>query len=214
MLKQQRQPGCKEIRRLLIADDHLIAAEGLARICSDVAETIELVISGDQLLKSLRQTPPNVVIAETTLPIISGLDAMRFARSEGYLMPFLFLTRHGDLGEAASAVRWGARGYLTKTADQAELLDAVKTVLAGGVYFSAAVLTLSPCSDTGSAYGLTTSQVGIIRQLGQGLRAKEIAYTMGLSTRTIEHHKFLMMRRLGVHGTIELVAKAREIGVI
>lgn len=214
VLKQQRRSGCKRIRRLLIADDQAIAAEGLARICSDVAETIELVVSGDQLLKSLRKMPPDLVIGESALPIVSGIDAMRVARSEGYAVPFLFLTRSADLREAASSIRWGARGYLTKTADQAEVLEAVETLLAGGIYFSSEVLTSAPCLDAGNAYGLTASQVGIIRQLGQGLRAKEIAFALGLSTRTIEHHKFLMMRRLGVHGTIELVAKAREVGVI
>lgn len=71
--------------------------------------------------------------------------------------PLMTRTRRADLGEAASSVRWGDRGYLTKTADQAELLEAVKTVLAGGIYFSVAVLTSPPRSDTGSAYGLTPS---------------------------------------------------------
>lgn len=154
----KKRPGsCRRIRRLLIADDHLIVAEGLAKICSDLADTIELVISGDQLLDRVQETPPDLVIAETELPILSGINAMRIARSRGQALPFLFLTRRADLGEAASSVRWGARGYLTKTADQAELLEAVKTVLAGGIYFSVAVLTSPPRSDTGSAYGLTPS---------------------------------------------------------
>ena len=68
--------------------------------------------------------------------------------------------------------------------------------------------------DPALSHGLSGTQVGILKQLGQGLRAKEIGYARGLSTRTIEHHKFVMSRKLGVHGTVELVRKAREIGVI
>lgn len=156
-MKQHRQSGCKRIRRLLIADDQLIAAEGLARICCNVADTIELVVSGDQLLKSLRTRPPDLVIGETRLPILSGIDAMKVARSEGHAVPFLFLTRHANVCETAASVRWGARGYLTKTADQTEVLEAIESVLAGGIYFSSTVLTSPRCSEARNASWLTTS---------------------------------------------------------
>lgn len=206
--------SCQRIRKLLIADDHLIAAEGLARICFDLADMIELVVSGEQLLKRLRNASPDLVIAETALPIVSGLHAMTVARSEGYAVPFLFLTRHRNAAEAALAMRQGARGYLSKAADEAELTQAIATVLTGGRYVSASVLAAGACLSPAQFFGLSDMQVGILKQLGQGLRAKEIAYAKGLSTRTIEHHKCVMSRKLGVHGTIELVSKAKDIGVI
>jgi len=192
----------------------LIVAEGLARICSNLADTIELVVSGEQLLRSVRRSPPDLVIAETALPLISGLDAMRVAKSEGFAFPFLFLTRHRDAAEAAFAMRRGAQGYLSKAADEAELTQAIEIVMTGGRYVSALVLATGACLNPAQFFGLSDTQVGILKQLGQGLRAKEIAYAKGLSTRTIEHHKFVMSRKLGVHGTVELVRKAREIGVI
>lgn len=214
MLNQPRPESCQKIRRLLIADDHLIAAEGVARICSNLADTIELVVSGEQLLRSVRRSPPDLVIAETALPLVSGLDAMRVAKSEGYAFPFLFLTRHRDAAEAAFAMRRGAGGYLSKASDEAELLQALAVVWAGGRYVSPWVVASGGCLDPSLSHGLSGTQVGILKQLDQGLRAKEIGYARGLSTRTIEHHKFVMSRKLGVHGTVELVRKAREIGVI
>lgn len=214
MLNQPRPESCQKIRRLLIADDHLIVAEGLARICSNLADTIELVVSGEQLLRSVRRSPPDLVIAETALPLISGLDVMRVAKSEGFAFPFLFLTRHRDAAEAAFAMRRGAGGYLSKASDEAELLQALAVVWAGGRYVSPWVVASGECLDPALSHGLSGTQVGILKQLGQGLRAKEIGYARGLSTRTIEHHKFVMSRKLGVHGTVELVRKAREIGVI
>ena len=82
--------------RLLLADDHVLVAQGLERLLLECFCYIDIVRSGEALVESVQREPPDVVVADISMEGMSGLDAMRMLRSLGIEVPFVFLTMHAD----------------------------------------------------------------------------------------------------------------------
>jgi DNA-binding NarL/FixJ family response regulator len=145
------------------------------------------------------------------MPVLSGLDALRQIKAEGLDAKVIFLTMHADPKVASEALRAGAAGFLLKQAAGDELISAILEVLQGRIYLTPVltkdVLAGLSTSATDQAV-LTPRQRQVLRLLADGKRMKEIAATLGLSTRTVETHKYEMMQKLGVGSTAELVKYA------
>src|SRR6478735_7931988 len=122
--------------KVLLADDHAIIAEGLARLIGDVADLVGQVNDGLRLVEEVRRLRPDIVVADITMPGMSGIDAMRQLKAEGSQVRFIFLTIHTEARLAAEAMRSGASGYLLKQAAGEELLSALRTVLEGRTYLT------------------------------------------------------------------------------
>ncbi|RLK56105.1 LuxR family two component transcriptional regulator [Stenotrophomonas rhizophila] len=201
-------------RKVVVADDHMLVAQGIERLLMDCFESIVLVSSGEELLDSLRRESPDVVVSDISMPGISGIDVMRQARSEGCLTPFVFLTMHDESSMAAEAIRAGARGYILKSAAGDELVRAINGVMDGQTYVTPTLAANAIVASGRCQYVLTDKQLRILEYVARGLRSKQIAYELGVSVRTIESHKYAIMQELGVHGTLELVRKAELDGLI
>jgi len=195
--------------RIIIADDHAMVADGLARIVVDVGDVVATVRDGLELVGAARRLHPDIIVADGTMPGMSGIDAMRQLKIEGIQARFIFLTIHTEARLAAEALRAGASGYLLKHAAGEELLVALRTVLEGRTYLTPMVtkevlLNLAG-SDTTVEPKLTPRQREVLRRIAQGERLKEIAFALGISVRTVEDHKYQLMRTLGVESTADLV---------
>ena len=121
---------------------------------------------------------------------------------------------HDDAQVATTAMRSGAAGFLLKDSAGEELVAAVRQVLQGRVYLTPA-LTRSVMERMSGAPGasepqITPRQLDVLRLIVKGQRMKEIAANLGLSTRTVETHKYEMMQTLGLHSTAELVRYALD----
>lgn len=208
------KPTSAFARTIVVADDHQVVAEGVAHLLSGVANVVKLVRSGQQLLESLRRTEPDLVIAEISLPGLNGVETMELARAEGYAVPFLFLTMCQEPGRAAACMRAGAQGVIPKTAGREQLLQAIDVVMAGQKYLPKGHLASTVATVEVDGRKLTRTQLEVLKRIGRGLRAKEIAFQMGLSIRTVESHKYMIMQVLHVHGTLELIALARTEGLL
>ncbi|MET0814312.1 MAG: response regulator transcription factor, partial [Pseudoxanthomonas sp.] len=195
-------------QRLLVADDHLLVAQGIERLLLECFESVELVASGEQLMDVVRLDAPDVVVTDITMSGVSGIDAMRILREEGCTTPFIFLTMHGESSLAAEAVRAGAQGYVLKASAGEELVHAIREVLKGNTYVTPALAVSAIISSGQLHYNLTDKQLRVLEYVARGMRSKQIAYELGVSVRTIESHKYAIMQELGVHGTVELVRKA------
>jgi DNA-binding NarL/FixJ family response regulator len=138
-------------------------------------------------------------------------------RKRGVTSKFVVLTVHGEPTIAAKAMRAGASAYLLKQSAGEELIDAIDEVLNGRTYLAPAVtkdvLAVFDAGHTNETT-LTARQRDVLRLIVQGRRMKEIAATLDLSTRTVETHKYEMMRTLGVQSTAELVALAVKRGLV
>jgi DNA-binding NarL/FixJ family response regulator len=195
--------------KVLLADDHAIVAEGLARLIGEVADLVGQVNDGVRLVEEARRLRPDVIVTDITMPGMSGLDAMRQLKSEGSEARFIFLTIHAEARLAAEAIRSGASGYLLKQAAGHELYDAIDAAINGRIYLTS-LITGEVLRNMGSPSGaaereLTTRQRDVLRLLAQGKRMKEIAAELDISVRTVENHKAQLQQVLGLGSTADLV---------
>jgi len=195
--------------KVLLADDHAVIAEGLARLIGDVADLVGQVNDGVSLVEEVRRLRPDIVVADITMPGMSGIDAMRQLKAEGSQARFIFLTIHTEARLAAEAMRSGASGYLLKQAAGNELFDAIQAVTSGRTYLTPLItgdVLRSLSSPAGATEReLTPRQREVLRLLAQGKRMKEIAAELNISVRTIENHKAQLLQVLGLGSTADLV---------
>jgi DNA-binding NarL/FixJ family response regulator len=197
---------------VLIADDHTILAEGLASLLKDHFNVVGRAADGNALLDMAERLRPDVILADLEMPLVSGIDAVSRLRTRGVMSKVIILTMHGESGIAARALRAGASGFVLKNSAGEELVEAIQAVLNGRVYLTPAVtqdvLDTWREGDAGGEKLLTARQIDVLRLVVEGRRMKEIAAVLELSTRTVETHKYEMMRVLGVQSTAELVSYA------
>jgi len=195
--------------RVLLADDHAVVADGLARLITDVADLVGQVNDGVRLVEETHRLRPDIVVADVTMPGMSGIDAMRRLKAEGSEARFIFLTIHTEARLAAEAMRSGAAAYLLKQSAGNELLDAIQAVMHGRTYLTPLVTgdvlrNLTAPADTAERE-LTPRQRDVLRLLAQGKRMKEIATELDLSVRTVENHKAHLLQVLSLTSTADLV---------
>jgi two-component system, NarL family, response regulator NreC len=200
---------------VLLADDHAIVTDGLARILKEAHfDVVGAVRDGQQLLEAARRLRPDVIITDLSMPRLSGIDALARLKAEHVQSRVIVLTMHHDAELATDAIRAGALGFLLKESAGEELLTAVRRALDGNVYITPTVTQeVMDCMARPAkpkAPQVTPRQRDILRLIVKGQRMKEIAAHLGLSTRTVEGYKYEMMETLGVTSTAELVRYALE----
>ena len=200
---------------VLLADDHTIVTDGLSKILRDAGfDVVGAVRDGQRLIDSATRFRPDVIITDLSMPGLTGLDVLARLKTERLDSRVIVLTMHHDADLATDAIRGGASGFLLKESAGDELLTAVRHALAGKVYITPTVtqeiMERMAVPAKAKAPQVTPRQRDILRLLVQGQRMKEIAATLGLSTRTVEGHKYQMMEALGVTSTAELVRYALE----
>jgi DNA-binding NarL/FixJ family response regulator len=200
---------------VLLADDHVIVTDGLARILKEAAfDVVGAVRDGELLVDSAMRLRPDVIITDLAMPRLSGLDVLARLKRERLESKVILLTMHHDAEVAADAIRAGAAGFLLKESAGDELITAIRHVLDGRVYITPAVTkdVMTRMADPAKSTEpqLTPRQRDILRLIVKGQRMKEIAANLGLSTRTVEGHKYEMMETLGVTSTAELVRYALD----
>ncbi len=203
--------------KILLADDHAIVSDGLISLLKDSYELVGAVRDGRQLVEAAKRLRPDVIVTDISMPVLSGLDALRLLRAEHLDVKVIFLTMHVETELATEAVRAGASGFLLKQSAGDELLNAIDEVLHGRMYLTPAVtkdVIVGMSAASPPAKTLTPRQLDVLRLIVAGRRAKEIASELNLSTRTVEAHKYEMMATLGVQSTAELVRYAIQRGLV
>ena len=206
---------------VLLVDDHKIVADGLKSLLENDFELVGIVGDGIAMLEAAKRLRPDVIVTDIAMPRLNGLDAVRQLKREGIPAKVIFLTMHSETHLATEAFRVGASGYLLKHSAGDELISAIHEVVKGRVYLSplitADVLSaLSKSSDGSASAGpkLTPRQRQVLQLLAEGRTMKEVASILKISTRTVESHKYDMMRELGIQTTAELVQYAVKIGLV
>ena len=199
---------------VLLADDHAVVAQGLARLLRGEFDVLEIVADGGRLVEAARRLRPDVVVADMSMPVLSGMDALRRMRAERPGLRLVFLTQYADAGLAGEAIRAGASGYVLKQSSGDELRTAIHEALAGRVYLSPQITgaviaalagSASASTDAGGGDRLTRRQREVLRLVAEGKTMKEVAAALRLSRRTVEGHKYEMMQQLGVETTAGLI---------
>ena len=200
---------------VLIADDHTIVAEGLLSLLTEHDfDVVGRVADGRKLLEAAMRHRPDVIVTDLSMPELSGLEVLARLQAERVHSKVIVLTMHNDAKLAVRAIRAGASGFLLKEGAGEELVTAIRQVLQGRIYLTAAVTkdVIAGMAASADRPGpdLTARQHDVLRLLLKGQRMKEIAANLQLSPRTVETHKYEMMEVLGVHSTAELIKYALE----
>lgn len=151
------------------------------------------------------------------MPELNGLDAVRQLKKEGVTAKVIFLTMHPDVIYATNALAAGALGYVLKHSAQSELMQAVETVLLGKTFVTEKLskeLESMPHSRRNPIRKLTPRQREVLQLLAEGKSAKEIAQTLFISPRTVEFHKYRIMKELGASTTADLIQVSIRHGLI
>jgi len=203
--------------RTLLADDHVLVAEGLHRLLEGSCDVVGTVSDGSRLVDAAIELHPDVIIADLSMPGLSGLEATSELRARGLDAKVIILTMYTDVRIAKEAIKAGAVGFVSKQAAGQELLAAIESVMEGGIYVSRLVaerLGSLPTADEFVPMTLTARQRQVLQLIAQGYRMREIAGALQLSRRTVETHKYEIMRVLGSRTTAELVRYATWLGLI
>ncbi len=206
--------------RVLLADDHAIVVEGLRMLLAADFELVGVAHTGLEMVETCAATKPDVVVADVSMPVMNGIDALRRMRRQGDATRVVFLTMHADVTSATRALEAGASGYVLKHAASDELVTAIRDALAGRTFVSAALR--SPAveerlvREPGKSLRveLTPRQQEVLQLLAEGRSAKQIGAILGISPRTAETHKYTMMDALGIGTTAELVQYAIRHGLV
>ena len=203
--------------RLIIADDHKMFLDGLQRILESHFDIVAMVRNGRDLVRVFRQVNPDAAVVDVSMPLLNGIEAVRQLKKVRKDAKVILLTMHREVAFAAEAFRAGAAGYVLKDAESAELITAVRQVLAGRFYLTPMITkeTLSELlqRQAGSAPILTPRQREVLQLISEGGTLKDIAHQLNLSVSTVEFHKTAIMRRLGVTSTAELIRYSISAGM-
>ncbi|MGW8157950.1 MAG: response regulator [Desulfoprunum sp.] len=208
--------------RLLLADDHRMVAEGLRGLLEQDYQLVGIVEDGRALLETADRLMPDVVVADVSMPLLNGIEAVRQLKKKNKGIAVVFLTMHLDVAYAASAFEAGASGYVLKHSAPSELLTAISSALKGRTYITpllaGELLNYQRNRPRGEEPGeelarLTTRQREVLQLIAEGLSVKEAAVLLGISARTVEFHKYSMMEALGLKSSAELMRFAVKHGI-
>jgi DNA-binding NarL/FixJ family response regulator len=209
--------------RVLLADDHTLVRAGLRKLLEAIPhiEVVGEAADGLSLLALAEQLQPELVLMDIAMPGLNGLEATARLRQTSPQIQVLILSMHQNDEYVKQALRHGASAYLLKDAAPTELDIALKSVLQGGIYLSAAV-SKGVMSDYVerlrgedlSSDLLTPRQTEVLKLLAQGQSSKEIARLLDLSIKTVDTHRSQLMKQLGIHEVTGLVRYAIRVGLI
>lgn len=204
------------VPRTLIADDHRLVADALNELLAAHCDVVGTVLDGASLLAVALERHPDLIIADLSMPGLSGVEAIAQLRRAGITAKIIILTQYGDPRVARQAIAAGASAFVVKQGAAEELVNAIRVVQQGGTYISPHIAErMAGVGATERPLAtLTPRQREILQFIAKGYSAREIAEALHLSPRTVETHKYEIMRALGFRKTADLVRYATSIGLI
>ena len=200
--------------RCVVADDHALVRQGVRRLLQDERDLEVVGEAGDaaEALKRVTELRPDIVLMDVGMPGFSPFEAARVIQRDFPDTRVVFLTMHEDQDYVMQGLQSGAAGYLLKDTPAAKLVGVLRDVHRGGKFVSPEVL--GGLLDSGrlaqegvrpSKRGLTPREREIMKLLAEGSTVRKIAGLLGVSLKTVEAHKFNLMRKLDIHNKAELV---------
>jgi DNA-binding NarL/FixJ family response regulator len=207
--------------RLLIADDHSVLRAGMTALLNfepgmevvgdagDVESTIALAL----------EKRPDIILMDISMPETGGIEATRRLKHLAPEVRVLILTAHEDKGLMQEAIHSGAMGYVLKRAVKTDLINAIYTVMRGGLYIHPAMSALlfqekpAPAPVAHAALEpLTYREIDVLKSIARGYTNQQTAEMLNLSVRTVEYHRGNLMGKLNLRTRAELMKYAEEKG--
>jgi DNA-binding NarL/FixJ family response regulator len=201
--------------RVIVADDHAIVREGIARLLDtdDGIEVVALAADGREAVAQAAALEPDVVLMDLSMPELDGVDATREIVAASPEARVVVLTSFADQRRILDALNAGASGYLLKDARPDEVIAAVHAVAEGGVPLdpkAARVLVDQRRVANRASADLTTREREVLALLATGLANKQIARQLDITERTVKAHMTRIFEALGVTDRTQAALWARE----
>lgn len=211
--------------KIVIAEDHTILREGLKALLSSDPELVVCgeAENGKDAINMVQRLNPDIILMDLSMPKIHGLEAIREIRKTSPSTKVLVLTVHDNEEYISATLRSGASGYVLKNDSYEELLASIKTVLRGKSYLSPAIsqtviqgyLDGKKGEDIRTGYEtLTSRERETLKLIAEGVRNRDIAEFMGISSKTAEKHRSNLMKKLDLHSISAITAFAAKKGLI
>ena len=200
--------------RVLIADDHAVVRQGL-RTFLDLQEDVEVVAEagdGAEAVAAAVEHSPDVVLVDLVMPNVDGIEAIRELRERVPTARAIVLSSFIDDEKLFPAVRAGAAGYLLKDVQPQELVQAIRTVHAGGALLHPKVA--SRLLEEISTDPLTPREREVLSLIGRGMANKVIARELSLSEKTVKAHVSSILAKLGVTDRTQAALYAVRAGLV
>lgn len=201
--------------RVLIADDHRLFREALRAVLERECEVVGEAASGEEALALAPRLRPDVVLLDIGMAGIGGLNAAHRLARQTPGSRVVILSQYDDEEYVVEAmVEAGAAGYLLKDDAAAELLSALRAVAAGRQYLSSAVAPAvlgrlrNPAGAAEAGVKLTRREREVLRLIGEGLTAKEIAARLRIAPKTAQVHRDNLKQKLNAKSTAAMVRYA------
>jgi DNA-binding NarL/FixJ family response regulator len=211
--------------RVLLADDHVLVAEGIQKLLEPEFELVGIVADGRSLVTAASKLQPDIAVVDISLPLLNGLDASRHVKKANPDIKIIILTMHSEPNFVTQAFRVGVSGYVLKQSVGSELVQAIREVLKGRTFVSPMVTqslvdqAVNPTSSTstsesnGFAQSLSSRQREVLQLVAEGKATKEIASILNVSIKTVEFHKTRIMKELRLRTAAELTKYAISAGL-
>ena len=204
--------------KVLITDDHGVVRQGLRMFLSQDPdlEVVGEAGDGEEALRLVRETAPNVVLMDLMMPVMDGIEATRAIRSEMPDVEVAALTSVLEDASVADAVKAGAIGYLLKGTDAGELRNAIRAAAEGRVHLApeAAARLMREVRAPDRPEPLTGREAEVLRLLARGRANKEISAELFIEEKTVKAHVSSILRKLGVRSRTQAALHAVRAGVV
>lgn len=207
-------------RRVLIVDDHPLICKGLVQMLNDEEGLSACGVADDinSAMKLISDETPDALIVDISLKSSSGLELIKAVSTRYPGLPCLVYSMHEETVFAERALRAGAKGYVMKDQPPEILINALRKILEGNIYFSDAILTrlvgrlaASGADKAGPPINsLTDRELEILQLVGKELRSTQIAKKLNISIKTVEAHREHIRKKLGLEGTADLNRFAKD----
>jgi two-component system invasion response regulator UvrY len=197
------------MRPVLVVEDHAIVRAGIRRLLDERGDIeVSEAATGEAALETIAARVFALVVLDLNLPGLAGLELLRRIVRQAPGVPVLIFSQHTEAIYATRALETGARGFVSKNANPEELLEAVETILNGGVAIEkdvAAEMALHDLAEDAYLRPLTERDLEILRLLSAGDSLSEIADKLGIAYKTVANTLSRIKEKLGVGQTSELI---------
>jgi DNA-binding NarL/FixJ family response regulator len=208
--------------RVFLADDHAVVREGLKAmiVAQKDMEIVGEADDGPETLQKCKDLSPDIIVLDVSMPSLNGAKVTELLKLANPKVKVLALTVHDDKGYLKQLLAAGASGYVLKRAAGQELIHAIRTVAAGGIYLdpslaSKVLSTLVGKQSISQAFAgsdLSERESDVLRLIARGFTNKEIASQLGISVKTVETYKTRSMEKLGLKSRADIVRCALQQG--
>ena len=211
--------------KILIADDHSVVRKGICQIIDDQPdmEVAGVACDGVEAIDKARELSPDVVLIDIAMPNLSGLEAVSMIKEAVPKTEIVILSMYAKESYVHQALNSGVMGYVLKDSPSTDILDAVHAANQGEYFLSSRIkagvidsyLANQKTKPAVKGYDLLSErEQQVFRLVVEGKSAKDIAELLFVSPKTIEKHRSNVMKKLGVHGRMELLKYAIKIGIV